>query len=284
LNSRPVIGFLLVDKPPGPTSHDIVSMARRALGTRRVGHAGTLDPPASGLIVLGIGPATRLLSYVQRMPKTYETTGVLGVSTSTLDAAGQVLDTRPVDATEQALRALLPEFTGAIEQTPPAVSAVKVAGVRAYKKAARGEAVELQPRRVTVYELEPTSFDSPEFGLRVRCSSGTYIRSLVADIGDRLGCGAHVKTLRRTALGHLDVSRAVTPENISADAVLPVDRVLDLPHVTADDDQARRARDGQRVPIESPDGEVLLIGPHGPVGVFEAKGGILRAITVLANS
>lgn len=188
-------GFALVDKPAGPTSHDVVARARRMLGVRKVGHAGTLDPPASGLVVLGVGPATRLLQYVQRQRKTYLARGVLGVRTTTLDAAGDVVAESAVDVSRDDLCAALAAFTGEIEQVPPAVSAVKVAGERAYRRAARGESVMLEPRRVVVYELELVAFESPAFDVRIVCSSGTYVRSLVSDAGDRVGCGAHVANL-----------------------------------------------------------------------------------------
>lgn len=279
-----MIGFLLVDKPEGPSSHDVVAAARRALGVKRVGHAGTLDPPASGLLVLGVGAATRLLSWVQRLEKTYQARGVLGVRTSTLDAAGEVVSTSPVEVTEQALREALGRLVGEIDQTPPAVSAVKVGGERAYKKVLRGETVELQARRVLVYEIDLVDFDPPSFGIRVRCSAGTYVRSLVADVGETLGCGAHVVTLRRTAIGHLRVEDAVVPDAIDPEALMPVAAALaHLPRVDLDAETARRARFGQRVEAAGgpSDGEVLVCGPDGPVGVFRAERGILRPVTVL---
>jgi tRNA pseudouridine55 synthase len=277
-------GFLLVDKPPGPTSHDVVDAVRRALGVRRVGHAGTLDPPASGLIVVGVGPATRLLSYVQRLPKTYEAMGVLGVRTTTLDAVGDVVSTHMVDVTEGDVRMTLDTFRGRIEQVPPAVSAIKVRGERAYRRVARGEAVEMAPRRVEVHAIELTSFEPPSFGVRVRCSAGTYVRSLIADAGDRLGCGAHVHALRRTAIGSLLVEDAVSIDALSPADVQPVERILyDMPRALADAETERRARSGQRVRLPTGDGEVLLIGPGGPVGVFEARDGILRPVTVLGS-
>lgn len=281
-----MIGFVCVDKPTGPTSHDVVDAVRRAFGTRRVGHAGTLDPPATGLLVCGVDKATRLLRFLSGLPKTYEATGVLGVETDTLDATGEVVAERPVGAEAGELREVLEAFRGEIDQVPPQVSAVKVAGERAYEKAARGEEVEIEPRRVVVHGLELTGADGPRFSLRVTCSTGTYVRSLVRDVGRRLGCGAHVETLRRTRIGHLDVADAVVPDELGPEALLPVERGLaHLKRVEVDAEAARRAGHGQR--LETTDGatgEVLLVGPDGAVGIFEAEGGMLRPVVVLAAS
>jgi tRNA pseudouridine55 synthase len=279
------LGFILVDKPPGPTSHDVVANVRRALGIKRVGHAGTLDPPASGLLVVAVGPATRLVRFVQQQEKTYECRGVLGVTTSTLDAAGEVVERREVAIDPAAVSEAAAAFAGEIEQVPPAVSALKVGGERAYKRAARGETVELEPRRVVIHDIEVTSVDLPSFQMRVRCSTGTYIRSLVADIGDRLGAGAHVQSLRRTAIGSLSVADAIELDAITPEAVRGVADVLaDLPHVEVDADDAVRARNGVKLPADIDDGDVLLIGPSGAIGVFNAKDGILRPVTVLGTS
>lgn len=279
------LGFLLVDKPPGPTSHDVVASVRRALHVKRVGHAGTLDPPASGLLVVAVGPATRLVRFVQQQEKTYVCRGVLGVTTSTLDAAGEVLSRRDVDVEPAAVREAAASFAGEIEQVPPAVSAIKVEGERAYKRAGRGETVELAPRRVVIHEIEVTSVDLPAFELRVRCSTGTYIRSLVADIGERLQVGAHVQELRRTAIGSLAVEDAIGLDAITPEAIRSVaDTLGDLPHVAIGADDAGRARNGVKLPTDVADGDVLLIGPAGAVGVFNAKDGILRPVTVLGTS
>ena len=279
-----MIGFVLVDKPVGPTSHDVVDVVRRALGIKRVGHAGTLDPPASGLLVVAVGPATRLLRYVQGLDKTYEATGVLGVRTTTLDAAGDVVSEEPADVDEARLRSALDAFVGEIDQVPPAVSAVKVAGERAYKRAARGEDVVIEPRRVRVYDLALVAYDPPRFEIVLRCSSGTYVRSLVADVGDALGCGAHTASLRRTAIGHLLVSDAVAPGTVEADAVMAVEDVLSqFQRVEVDAEVAHRAGNGQQIEAAARDGEVLVVGPGGTVGVFESRDGMLRPVTVLGS-
>lgn len=274
-------GFVLVDKPPGPSSHDIVYRVRKALGVKRVGHAGTLDPMASGLLVVGVGPATRLLSYVQGLPKVYETTARLGVRTTTLDATGDVVSEAAVDVSEGDIRDAAREFVGAIEQVPPAHSAIKVGGERAYKKARRGEAPELEPRPVTVYSFDVLDVRGDEFDARIACSTGTYVRSLVADVGDRLGCGAHMTALRRTAIGHLSVSDAVSPDAIAG--VQPVEDVLrHITRIDVDAQTAAAARNGRPIPTEAavPD-TVLVCGPEGAVGVFGVRDGMLRALTVV---
>lgn len=277
-------GFVLVDKPRGPTSHDVVDVVRRAFGVRRVGHAGTLDPPASGLLVVAVGPATRLLRYVQGLPKTYDVTGVLGVRTSTLDAEGEVLSRVPVHVGPDDIRDAAKALVGEIEQTPPAVSAIKVGGVRSYKRAARGEAVELEPRTVTVYSFDILRTSKDAFDARIVCSSGTYVRSLVAEVGERLGCGAHVEHLRRTAIGELDVRNATTPERLSSDAMKQIEDVLGhLPRVDLDADTERLARNGRQLDLDAGAGEVLVVGPGGAVGVFESRGGCLRPVTVLGR-
>src|SRR5438132_3067554 len=182
-------GLLLVDKPSGITSHDAVSRVRRALGVRKVGHAGTLDPMATGLLVMGVGRGNRLLRFLGELPKLYEGTGLLGVETTTLDAEGEVVRESPVAVTEPELRAALASLEGDIEQVPPAYSAVKVGGERLYRSARRGEPVEAASRSVHVYAFNLRRFESPRFHFRVRCSGGTYVRSLVADVGRALRCG-----------------------------------------------------------------------------------------------
>jgi tRNA pseudouridine55 synthase len=279
-----VTGFVLVDKPRGPTSHDIVDIVRRAFGVRRVGHAGTLDPPASGLLVVAIGPVTRLLRYVQHLPKTYDVTAVLGVRTTTLDAEGEVVSRCPVDSTPDAVREAASRFVGETRQRPPAVSAVKVGGERAYKRAARGEDVELEPRSVTVHSFEILRTSTDAFDARIVCSSGTYVRSLVADVGDVLGCGAHVEHLRRIAIGELSVRDATKVDRIDVSALRPVEEVLrHIPVVRVDAQATIDARNGKSIEAAASDGEVLLMGPAGPVGVFRARDRRLTPITVLGT-
>jgi tRNA pseudouridine55 synthase len=248
-------GLLLVDKPTGITSHDAVSRVRRALGIRKVGHAGTLDPMATGLLVIGVGRATRLLRFLGESPKLYEGTGVLGVETETLDADGAIVRESPVTVTEGELRTAIASFVGDIEQTPPAYSAVKVGGERSYRAARRGEAVDAPPRRVHVYAFNLRRFDPPRFDFRVRCSGGTYVRSLVADVGRSLGCGAHLGVLRRTAIGPFGVEDARSPEDPGP--LLPMDAaVRHLAAVTLHEEEARVASHGS------------ILGPAGIAGPY----------------
>jgi len=203
-------GILLVDKPSGPTSHDIVEIARHALGIRQIGHMGTLDPLATGLLILGIGEGTKLQPFLAELDKTYECTAHLGARSSTYDAMGTieaVADPAGLER-EKVVEAAAP-FRGTIEQAPPPFSAVKVAGRPLYSYARRGEAVESRPRRVRVFSLDIVAWTPPDLELRMRVSSGTYVRSIVHEIGESLGVGAYVSRLRRTEVGAFNVGDAV---------------------------------------------------------------------------
>lgn len=214
-------GVLLVDKPAGWTSHDVVAKVRRLTGQQRVGHTGTLDPRATGLLVLCLGRATRLAEFMTALPKTYEGEIALGVRTDTDDADGEVLERRPVPAvTPDQLHELEQTFCGDILQRPPAFSAVKVDGERSYALARRGEPVELPPRLVTVYDLELTALGKERLGIRVRCSAGCYVRALARDIGDALGCGAHLASLTRTTVGTFKHAQAYTVEQLAEAAAM----------------------------------------------------------------
>ena len=230
-------GVLLVDKPAGITSHDVVDRIRRAAGTRRVGHTGTLDPAATGLLVLCLGHATRLSEHLTGLDKVYEGTLRLGLTTDSYDLDGTVLQTvEPPTLTLEAIQAACVPFTGEILQIPPMVSAVKVGGERLYKKARMGETVVREPRKVTVCEFVVLSYEPPDAKIRVRCTRGTYVRSLCHDVGQSLGCGAVLASLRRTYVGRyaLDQAQAVehfqTPADVEA-RLLPMDTALDLPAV-----------------------------------------------------
>ena len=230
-------GILVVDKPPGLTSHDVVGATRRLAATRKVGHAGTLDPMATGLLLLGIGRATRFLTYLVGADKTYEATVRLGVETTTEDADGEIVAARgcrPSDLPEARLQAALTALTGPIQQVPSAVSAIKVDGVRAHQRVRDGQDVELQARPVTIHELRLTAeprkaiveadgalSDGPDvvevdIDILVSCSSGTYVRALARDLGRALGCGAHLTALRRSAVGPFDIDEAHTLADLSA--------------------------------------------------------------------
>src|SRR5687768_17024621 len=185
-------GLLLVDKPRGVTSHDVVDVVRRGLGTRKVGHAGTLDPMATGLLLIGVGRATRLLRFLGGLPKSYEGTMRLGVETTTLDADGDVVRETEVDVTEADVAAAMGGLVGESLQRPPAYSAVKVGGRKLYEAAREGKSLEAEPRRIRVDAFDLVSFDPPDATFRVTCSGGTYVRVLAADVGAALSCGAHL--------------------------------------------------------------------------------------------
>lgn len=221
-------GILLVDKPSEWTSHDVVGFLRSRYRLAKVGHGGTLDPMATGLLVLLLGQATKCSNAVMAGEKTYEGTLTLGVITDSQDQDGEVLETRPVppQLTQAGVEALLPQFTGEILQLPPMVSALKKDGVPLYKLARKGEVIEREPRPVQIHEFSILGVDLPKVHLRVRCSKGTYIRTLAHDLGEALGCGAHLSALRRTASGSFSVENALT-----IDALREMDLEALKPHL-----------------------------------------------------
>lgn len=253
--AAPLGGVLNVDKPAGWTSHDVVGRVRRLAGLRQVGHAGTLDPMATGVLVLCLGRATRLLEYLTGQPKTYLAQVTLGAATDTYDAEGEVIDRRPVPPLNEAqIEQVLDAFRGPIMQRPPAYSALKRDGVALYKRARAGEQVEVAPRPVIVYELALLAFDGQNVQLRVHCGAGTYIRSLAHDLGQALGCGGHLSALRRTAVGPFTVEHAVTLEHLAEASALqavlqPADAaVAHLAPVELTADEAMRLLHGQAIP------------------------------------
>lgn len=206
----PFDGALLIDKPAGPTSHDVVDAIRRDFRLKKVGHCGTLDPNATGLLILVLGKATRLSEKLMSDDKTYEGTMKFGVTTDSYDADGEVVATAPVPPlTLDQLNAAAATFVGDLQQTPPMVSAVKKGGVPLYKLARRGLEVPRQPRMVHVYQYQFSAYDPPLGTFRVTCTKGTYVRSLAHDLGQKLGCGAHLATLRRTVSGKFNVADAI---------------------------------------------------------------------------
>lgn len=209
-----VSGFLNVDKPIGITSHDVVGIVRRGIGLKKVGHAGTLDPLATGVLVICVGHATRLSDFVMSHTKVYEAEVFLGVETDTYDAEGQITAQNPTPISPAQVEALFPQFTGTIQQIPPMYSAIKQGGKKLYELARRGETVERPARQITIEHLEISHWDFPRFGLRVQCSAGTYIRSLAHDIGEALGVGAHLSALRRLVSGAFKVEDAHTIEQL----------------------------------------------------------------------
>ncbi|HQV69599.1 MAG TPA: tRNA pseudouridine(55) synthase TruB [Thermoflexales bacterium] len=238
-------GLLLIDKPARMTSHDVVARTRRLLGTRAVGHAGTLDPMATGLLILFANNATRLSEYVLGADKTYEATVKLGERTNTDDAEGEVVQTRPVQVTAEQAQTAAAQFIGQIEQIPPQFSAISKNGVRAYALARKGETVELDSRRVVIHRLDVALAGADTLRLSVDCGSGTYIRALARDLGEALGCGAHLSALRRTRVGAFDVREAapldaLTPEQAQA-RLLPMDLAAQhFPRADLSADQAQK--------------------------------------------
>lgn len=270
----PTDGIVVVDKPRGMTSHDVVARVRKLTGTRRVGHAGTLDPMATGVLVVGVGRATRLLGYLAAKEKEYDATIRLGVSTTTDDAEGEVLeqgDASGID--DDALAASIRALTGTIEQVPAAVSAVKVGGVRAYKRVRDGETVELAPRRVTVTSFDLVARRGDDVDVHVACSTGTYVRALARDVGVALGVGAHLTALRRTRVGTFGVDRARALDALTdALDIVPLSEVVAaaFPRWDASDEEARRIALGQRL---APGGL-----PAGPVGAFAPDGSVVALV------
>ncbi len=220
-------GILLVDKPTDHTSHDVVARIRRKFGMKRVGHAGTLDPMATGLLIVLVGKATSASQYLMSMDKEYTGSIKLGAVTNTQDAEGDVMETRPVPPlTEAQARAAMQGFLGDQYQTPPMFSAIKIDGVPLYKKARQGEEVEREPRFIRVAKFDLTHFALPELGFLVQCTKGTYVRTLAHDLGQKLGCGAHLSALRRTGIAKLRVEQAHTIPEIEALAAAELPKLL----------------------------------------------------------
>jgi len=273
---RKVNGVLLLDKPLGMSSNAALQKARWLFNAEKAGHTGTLDPLATGLLPLCFGEATKFAGELLDAGKSYLATVRLGIVTDTADAEGQVLATHPVTATEAEVRAMLPRFTGEISQVPPMHSALKRDGTPLYELARQGIEVERQPRQVTIYSLDLLDWHGETFDLAVDCSKGTYVRTLAADIGTALGCGAHLAALRRTRVGSLDLADAVTLERIEAtpleardSLLLPPDALLAaLPVVALNGTEAARLLHGQPVRWNGElSARVRLVAPQGFIGV-----------------
>lgn len=255
-----ISGVLVVDKPVGMTSHDVVQVIRKGSNIRRAGHTGTLDPRASGVLIVLIGPAVRLSEYVSASDKRYQAVLMLGTTTDTYDADGTTTSSSPVDVSELQFNTELQKFVGQIEQVPPPYSAVKVQGRKAYEMARKGEEVELEPRIINVYSLELLEWAPPEVVIDVNCSSGTYVRSLVNDLGARLGCGATLTGLRRTKSGRFTLRDAVPLRKLNeafADGtwyqyLIPAAEALsDWPTIELSHDQVEAIRHGHRIPADN---------------------------------
>jgi tRNA pseudouridine55 synthase len=290
-------GILLIDKPAGITSHDVVARTRKRAGTRKVGHAGTLDPMATGLLILGINNSTRLLTYLVGLDKEYFATIRLGSATDTDDADGDQTETaepeRIAAVTEGDVSAALASFIGAISQVPSSVSAIRVDGKRAYTLVREGETVELAPRDVTVSELEVLDSRREvgyyDLDVRVRCSSGTYIRAIARDLGTALGVGGHLTALRRSMIGAFSVADAAELESLDVAAALlapaAIATVL-FPVFALDSDQTVDLGHGKRLVAERPEGlpgPVAAVAPDGRlVGLLEFTNGVAKPIVNFA--
>ena len=295
-------GLVVVDKPSGCTSHDVVARCRRVFGQRRVRHAGTLDPDATGILLVGLGQATRLLQFLTGLPKVYTGEVVLGVATSTLDASGDVVATWQMgDVSLQQARRAAANLTGPIMQVPPMVSALKVGGRRLHELAREGTEVERAPRPVTVYRFDVSSAgqqgSGPVLAVDVECSAGTYVRSLAADLGAALGGGGHLRKLRRTAVGPFGEGDAVALDELVEMAV-PLQRVLSparacahLARAHVDDEVAAEIAHGRVLPLERllgegprPEGPWAVLGVDGQLlAVYQAhRQGTAKPVVVLA--
>ena len=220
-------GVLLVDKPGQHTSHDVIARLRGILRTKKIGHAGTLDPMATGLLIVLVGKATRVSQFMISLDKEYEGTIELGKTTDSQDADGEVMETRPIPAlTEADVREAIKWFLGDQYQMPPMFSAIKMGGVPLYKKARKGEEVAREPRFIRVMSWDVLGFESPNIRFRLRCSKGTYVRTLAHDLGNKLGCGAHLSALRRTATDRFNVSQALTLDQIEKLSMPEIQRKL----------------------------------------------------------
>jgi len=296
-------GVVLLDKPAGMSSQGAVTAVKRAFNADKAGHTGTLDPMATGLLPICLGEATKYSQDLLEADKSYIAQVKFGSRTDTGDAEGQIIEELALPAfaddvaIKAALDALLPKFTGPITQVPPMYSALKRDGKPLYEYARAGIELERAPREITIHAIRWTNINWPEATLEVSCSKGTYIRVLAEDIGNALGCGAHLVGLRRTEVGHLNLEQSFTLESIqqgiqdSSTYILPVDALLQtLPHLTVDEQQAKRLEMGQRVPLNLPPIEALVriyratAAPHNFIGTADWRSGVLHPKRLISQA
>jgi tRNA pseudouridine55 synthase len=296
-------GVVLLDKPAGMSSQGAVTAVKRAFNAEKAGHTGTLDPMATGLLPICLGEATKYSQDLLDADKTYIAQVKFGQRTDTGDAEGEIIEELPLptfadaQAMTAALDSLLPAFTGSISQVPPMYSALKRDGKPLYEYARAGLEIERAPRNITIYAIRWTNIQWPEATLEVSCSKGTYIRVLAEDIGNALGCGAHLVGLRRTEVGHLNLEQSfdidVIQKNVldSTRYILPVDALLQtLPHLTVDEQQAKRLEMGQRVPLNIPSIEALVriyratAAPHNFIGTADWRSGVLHPKRLISQA
>ena len=289
-----VSGILNVNKPTGPTSFDIIRLVRTGTGIRKAGHAGTLDPLASGVLLVLLGQAARISEYLMDLPKTYRATVRLGVSTDTYDAEGAPThEARLVEVTRTDLSAALEAFVGEIEQAPPAYSAIKVKGQPAHRLARKGAAIALAPRPTRIYRIELLRFEPPDVEIDVECGKGTYIRSLAHDLGQALGCGAHLAALVRTRVGPFSVESATDVPDLEhgfesgewRESMLPMDCGLtQLPAITLHIEEEKDIRHGRAVRIDDDRLAVIPLVDGGQYGAYTEDGGLVGIIRYEADT
>jgi tRNA pseudouridine55 synthase len=301
--STRIDGVVLLDKPVGMSSQGAVTAVKRAFNAEKAGHTGTLDPMATGLLPICLGEATKYSQDLLEADKTYVAQVKFGSRTDTGDAEGLVIEELPLPTFDnpsdikKALDALLPKFTGAISQVPPMYSALKRDGKPLYEYARAGVELERTPRDIVIHKIRWTDIQWPQATLEVTCSKGTYIRVLAEDLGNALGCGAHLVGLRRTEVGHLSLEHSFTIESIqqgvhdSSSYILPVDALLQtLPHLTVDEQQAKRLEMGQRVPLNLPSIEALVriyratAAPHNFIGTADWRSGVLHPKRLISQA
>lgn len=294
--SESAFGLLVVDKPVGPTSHDVVARVRKGTGIRKVGHTGTLDPRASGVLVLCLGQATRLSEYLVSSDKEYRALIRFGSTTDTYDSEGSPIETTGQSPSLGELRNALVQFEGQQEQTPPRYSAVKVAGKRAYRRARAGQEVEIEPRTVEIYSLDVMSYEPPDLELYVHCSSGTYLRSLAHDLGQVVATGAFLADLRRTRAGQFTIERAVSLEELErmfqsgdwSSLLIPAAQALpEFPAVNLDRIGVEEIRNGRPIPSGGKaEGLARAIAPDGELAAVlrgSADGSLWKPSKVFLN-
>lgn len=278
-------GIVIIDKPQGWTSQDVTARLRRVYNTRRIGHGGTLDPMATGVLPVFVGRATRAVEFFEHAEKTYETVLLLGKTTDTQDVTGTVLEEKEVRVTVEQIEAILPRFRGEILQVPPMYSALKVNGQKLYELARKGKEVERQPRPITVFQLTNLGFDGKRLRLRVECSKGTYIRTLCQDIGDALGCGGCMEELRRVRAGDYDITQAVPLETLlesdtPEDYLRSMDTMfLEFPEVKLTPNQEKRCRNGNSFSVKLADGTYRAYSEQGEfLMLAKVEDGIMSTI------
>lgn len=289
-----VNGVLNIDKPEDMTSHDVVQVVRRLTGQKRVGHAGTLDPFATGVLVVALGSATRLIEYTRDLPKTYEAVFMLGATSDTDDVTGSIVKSEnAAPVTRQKIETALQQFIGTIEQIPPAYSAVKYKGKKLYEvaRASAKEANQLaqqRKRQVTIHSIDITKYEYPQLHLTISCGSGTYIRSLARDLGEVLECGAHVQSLRRTAIGDFTAETSASlarlnQKNVCKKLISPESLVTQLPRITIPSPQATAFQQGKQITLPSPNtkGPVAVFSEDTLLGIGNMTNGLIEPQKVL---